>query len=84
MAFDHFRGRALSFKTTSVETDISVSQWHRLASAGKIKVVKLGYRMSRIDGDSLADFLTSCLDQDRKPRGKAAKKHTPIELAGQG
>ena len=82
MAFDHFRGRAFSLKTASTDTEISVSQLHRLISAGAIKAAKLGYRMTRIDGDSLADFLTSRIDQDRTPRGKAAKKHTAVELAG--
>ena len=84
MAFDHFRGRALSLKTASTDTEVSVSQLHRMISAGDIKAAKLGYRMTRIDGDSLADFLTSRLDQDRNPRGKAAKMHSAAELAGQG
>ena len=83
MAFDQFRGRALSPSNAAKETDSCVSQVHRWISSGKIKAAKLGHRMTRIDGDSLADFLTSRLDQDRLPRGKAAKKHTTIELAGQ-
>lgn len=83
MAFDQFRGRALAPETVANDTDSSVSQVHRWISAGKIKAAKLGHRMTRIDGDSLADFLTSHLDQDRKPRGKAASKHTAIELASQ-
>lgn len=83
MAFDNFRGRALSPETVATETDASVSQVHRWISAGKIKAAKLGHRMTRVDGDSLADFLTSRIDQGREPRGKAAKKHTAIELAGQ-
>jgi hypothetical protein len=83
MAFDQFRGRALSPETVANGTDSSVSQVHRWIRAGSIKAAKLGYRMTRVDGDSLADFLSSRLDQDRDPRGKAAKKHTAIELAGQ-
>jgi|JI6StandDraft_1071083.scaffolds.fasta_scaffold31253_3 hypothetical protein len=84
MAFDQYRGRAMSPETVATCTDASVSQVHRWISAGKVKAAKLGHRMTRIDGDSLADFLTSRLGQDRLPRGKAAKKLTPIELAGQG
>ena len=84
MAFDQYRGRAMSPETVATCTDASVSQVHRWISAGKVKAAKLGHRMTRIDGDSLADFLTSRLGQDRLPRGKAAEKLTPIELAGQG
>lgn len=84
MAFDQLRGRALSPETVATISDGSVSQVHRWISSGKIKAAKLGYRMTRIDGDSLADFLSSRLDQDRNPRGKAAKgKHTVVELASQ-
>jgi hypothetical protein len=73
MAFDQFRGRMLAPETTADSTEASISQVHRWISDGKIKAVKLGYRMTRIDGDSLADFLTSRLAVAREPRGKAAK-----------
>lgn len=83
MAFDQYRGRAMAPETVATCTDASVSQVHRWISTGKIKAAKLGHRMTRIDGDSLADFLTSRLDQSREPRGKAAKKHIALELTGQ-
>lgn len=82
MAFDQFRGRLLSFNTASQETEICVSQLHRLIAAGHIAATKLGYKMTRIDGDSLADFLTKRLTEPRPPRGKYAKAKTS-ELAGQ-
>jgi hypothetical protein len=82
MAFDNFRGRALSPETAAMGADCSVSQIHRLVAAGKIKAAKLGYRMTRLDGDSFADFLTSRLDEPRPPRGKHAKPKTS-ELAPQ-
>jgi hypothetical protein len=82
MAFDQFRGRVLSLDTVSTDVDISVSQLHRWISDGYIKVVKLGYRMTRIDGDSLADFLTSRIAAPRPPRGKHAKAKS-TDLAGQ-
>lgn len=83
MAFDQFRGRMLSPETTAESTESSISQVHRWISDGKIVAVKLGYRTTRIDGDSLADFLTSrLLSAPRAPRGKALK-HSPIELASQ-
>ncbi|MER2511720.1 MAG: helix-turn-helix domain-containing protein [Nitrosomonas ureae] len=74
MAFDQFRGRALSPETIAVDTDTSISTVHRWISAGSISAVKLGYRMTRVDGDSLADFLTSRLSMPRPARGKALKQ----------
>jgi hypothetical protein len=82
MAFDQFRGRILSPEKTADSTESSISQVHRWIREGKIKAAKLGYRMTRIDGDSLADFLTSKLGEPRPPRGKHAK-NTSIELASQ-
>lgn len=82
MAFDNFRGRALAPKTISAESDFSLPQIHRWIRDGKIKAARLGARMTRIDGDSLADFLTSHLDVPRPPRGKHAKPKS-TELAGQ-
>lgn len=73
MAFDQFRGRVLSPESTAESTDSCVSTVHRWISAGEIKAVKLGYRMTRIDGDSLADFLTRKLSTPRPPRGKCIK-----------
>jgi hypothetical protein len=73
MAFDQFRGRVLSLDTISTDSDISVSQLHRWMRDGHIKVIKLGYRMTRIDGDSLADFLTSRIAVPRPPRCKRIK-----------
>lgn len=81
MAFDQFRGRMLSPETTAESTEASISQVHRWISAGKIKAVKLGYRMTRIDGDSLADFLTSRLAVTRIPRGKAANNSNGVTPA---
>ena len=72
MAFDQFRGRMLSPETTAESTESSISQVHRWISDGKIRAAKLGYRMTRVDGDSLADFLTSRLSVPRTPRGRAA------------
>lgn len=82
MAFDNFRGRALSPENAAIGADCSISQVHRWVSEGKIKAAKLGYRMTRIDGDSLADFLTGRLAEPRPPRGKHAKAKS-TELASQ-
>ena len=82
MAFDDFRGRAISPENAAIGADCSVSQVHRWVAEGKIKAAKLGYRMTRIDGDSFADFLTERLAAPRPPRGKHAKAKS-TELAGQ-
>lgn len=71
MAFEQFRGRMLSPESAAKSTEASISQVHRWIKDGKIKAAKLGYRMTRIDGDSLADFLTSRIAASRPPRGKA-------------
>lgn len=76
MAFDNFRGRAISPENAAIGSDCSISQVHRWISEGKIKATKLGYRMTRIDGDSLADFLTGRLGEPRPPRGKHINAHS--------
>lgn len=81
MAFDNFRGRAISPENAAIGSDCSVCQVHRWIRDGKIKAAKLGYRMTRIDGDSLADFLTSRIAAPRPPRGNNVKATSP-ELAG--
>lgn len=70
MAFDHFRKRLLALKPLSKDIQLSISQLHRLIADEKIKAVKIGYRATRIDGDSLADFLESRQITQRQPRGK--------------
>lgn len=82
MAFDNFRGRAMSVETVAEEVDSCASQVYRWIAEGKIKAAKLGVRMTRVDGDSLADFLTTRLNEPRPPRGKRAKAKS-TELAGQ-
>ena len=75
MAFDQFRGRILSPTTVSKEAEVSVCQVHRWIRAGHIKALTLGHRMTRIDGDSLADFLESrLLGSARLPRCRAGAK----------
>lgn len=70
MAFDQFRGRLMAPSSAAADVDCSVSQIFRWARDGRIKVVKLGAKMSRIDGDSLADYLSSKVDAPRPPRGR--------------
>lgn len=80
MAFDHFRGRILSPDSVANCADVSISQVHRWIRARQIISVKLGYRITRIDGDSLANFLESRLSTPRSPRGKHAKPLIPETL----
>lgn len=71
MVFDRLRGRALSPESAAESTETSVSTIHRWISDGKIIAFKLGHRMTRIDGDSLADFLYS---RRCAPRQKAQNR----------
>lgn len=41
MAFDQYRGRAMSPETVATCTDASVSQVHRWISAGKVKAASV-------------------------------------------
>lgn len=72
MAFDQYRGRVMSPKTVAEATDVCVAQVYDWIKEGSLKVVKLGHRMTRINGDSLADFLQSRMDIPLPPRGKHA------------
>lgn len=56
---EQFRGRMISPKACAKMLDNSEHTIHRWIKGGKIKAVKMGYRMTRVDGDSLADFLES-------------------------
>ncbi len=74
MAFESIRGRQFSPATLSDNLEVSVSQIHRWITAGHIDAVKIGHRCTRIDGDSVANFLESRKAAERKPVGAAAKK----------
>lgn len=54
---DTFRGRMISPKAAAKATSTSECTVHRWIKAGKVKAVKLSEKCTRIDGDSLADFL---------------------------
>lgn len=54
---EQFRGRMLAPQACAEALDNSEHTIHRWIKDGKIKAVKIGHRMTRIDGDSLADFL---------------------------
>lgn len=79
-------------KVGATELGISEFTAHRWIREGKIKAVKLSSRCTRIDGDSLADFLCSSVfspgakeEQPEPLKRSTAKrtKHTAVELAGQ-
>lgn len=71
--YEHLRDRQLSPESAAKTVDVSISQIHRWISAGKIRVARLGHRCTRIDGGSLADFLTQCSMVPARPRGKTKK-----------
>lgn len=73
MNYANLRGKHFSPTTLSEILDISISQIHRWIAAGEISAVKVSYRCTRIDGDSVANFLTRRQAVPRKPGGAAAK-----------
>ena len=70
---EDLRGRLLSKQSASMQIESSICYLDRLIRAGKIKAVRLSPKMTRIDGDSLADFLEKQATIPSTPRGKAAK-----------
>ena len=65
------RGRLLSKQAASLFCDSSVSFIDRLIRAEKIRAIRITPKMTRIDGDSLADFLEAKANVPANPRGKA-------------
>ena len=73
MLTDELRGRLHAKKPLAIQLDFSVCTLDRWIRAGKIKAIRLSPKMTRIDGDSLADFLEQQAAIPSTPRGKAAK-----------
>ena len=74
MITENLRGRLHAKKSAALQIDSSVCYLDRLIRDGKIKAVRLSPKMTRIDGDSLADFLEKQATIPSTPRGKAAKQ----------
>jgi hypothetical protein len=92
--YDQFRGRMIAPQAVGKELGLSEFTMHRWIREGKIRAVKLSARCTRIDGDSLADFLMASTfvpgDKEAQPEQlrqhilqKRGKKATASELAGQ-
>lgn len=91
--FDQYRGRMIAPQVCAKELGLSEFTVHRWIREGKIKAVKLSVRCTRIDGDSLADYMMANTfvpgekeeqpEQLRGHRGKKASKHSATEIAGQ-
>lgn len=77
MAFENLRGRQFAPGSCARALDVSISQVHRWIRSGEIAAVKLGVRCTRIDGDSVAEFLARRQEVPRQPRGKAALSSSP-------
>lgn len=93
MGYEHFRGRMIAPQTCAEALDNSEFTIHRWIREGKIKAVKLSSRCTRIDGDSLADFLVAraftpgTKESQPEPLKQATaqrKKPKASELVGQG
>ena len=74
MIIENLRGRLHAKKPLEIQLDSSVCYLDRLIRAGKIKAIRLSPKMTRIDGDSIADFLEQQANVPSTPRGKAAKQ----------
>lgn len=92
MGYEQFRGRLIAPQSCAEALENSEFTIHRWIREGKIKAVKLSSRCTRIDGDSLADFLCASTftpsnkEAQPEPLKKATAKSatlTGIELAGQ-
>lgn len=91
VTFDQFRGRMIAPQACAKALDNSEFTIHRWIRMGKIRAVKLSSRCTRIDGDSLANFLcahtfthgTTEPQPDTLKTATEKRKHTAIELAGQ-
>lgn len=88
--FKQFRGRLIAPQTGAEELDVSEATIHRWIRNGFIKAVKPSSRCTRIDGDSLADFLDSRTfaagSKQEQPGALKRSRNTAsiVELAGQG
>lgn len=86
--FEQFRGRMIAPQTCAKALENSEFTVHRWIREGKIKAVKLSSRCTRIDGDSLADFLSSrtftpgAKEAQPEPLKRFRAKDTTTELAG--
>lgn len=91
MAYDQFRGRLIAPQTCADELEVSEFTVHRWIRNGSIKAVKPSSRCTRVDGDSLADFLTDraftpgTKEDQPEPLKRSTEKRraTAVELAGQ-
>ena len=94
-AYDQFRGRMIAPQSAGKELGLSEFTMHRWIREGKIRAVKLSARCTRIDGNSLADYMMANTfvpgDKEAQPEQlrqhilqKRGKKATDSELAGQG
>jgi len=88
-SFTQFRGRLIAPQTGAEELEVSEATIHRWIRNGSIKAVKPSSRCTRIDGDSLADFLESRMvkvgEKQEQPASlkRSKRKATVIDFAGQ-
>lgn len=96
MAYDKLRGRALPIGTVAELVSVHKDTVRRWVKEDQIKAINFGARCTRIDGDSLADFMTrktvgktagpACAVAQQAPAGTKAgkrRKASSRDLAGQ-
>jgi hypothetical protein len=87
VSFDQFRCRMIAPQACARELGLSEFTIHRWIRDGKISAVKLSARCTRIDGNSLADYMAANRfvpgEKEAQPDQLKRQKNTAIELAGQ-
>jgi excisionase family DNA binding protein len=87
VSFDQYRGRMIAPQACARELGLSEFTIHRWIRDGKIGAVKLSARCTRIEGDSLADYMTANRFvpgiKEAQPDQLKRSRRTSIELAGQ-
>ncbi len=91
--FDQYRGRMIAPQACAKELGISEFTIHRWIREGKIQAVKLSSRCTRVDGNSLADYMMDNTfvpgekeeqpEQFRSQRKRKGPAYSAGEIAGQ-
>lgn len=69
----NIRGRLLPKQEAATYSGASLSWIDRRIKAGEVEAIRMSAKMTRVVGDSLADYLDSKAGAPSIPRGKAIK-----------
>ena len=74
MSNDDLRGKLHAKQRIAEHLDASLSFVDRQIRLGVFRAVRLTPKMTRVDGDSVADYLAAKASAPSLPRGAAAKR----------